>query len=85
MYLNVGSSHTINCTVASPQPPDRIFWYFNHQPLPVTGHGHQGASGDWAVTSLMAPDISWSQVTRGSGVGNSKIRTNTEYPNKFRF
>ena len=66
MYLNVGSSHTINCTVASPQPPDRIFWYFNHRPLPVTSHGHPGHeedTGDWAVTSLMAPDMSWSQVT----------------------
>lgn len=66
VYLNVGSSHTINCTVASPQPPDHIFWYFNHRPLPVTSHGHPGHSGeagDWAVTSLMAPDTSWSQVT----------------------
>ena len=60
MYLNVGSSHTINCTVASPQPPDHIFWYFNHRPLPVTSHDHQ--AGDWAVTSLMAPHTSWSQV-----------------------
>ena len=60
VYLNVGSSHTINCTVASPQPPDHIFWYFNHRPLPVTSHDHQ--AGDWAVTSLMAPDTSWSQV-----------------------
>ena len=68
VYLNVGSSHTINCTVASPQPPDHIFWYFNHRPLPVTSHGHPGHSGeagDWTVTSLMAPDISWSQVTPG--------------------
>lgn len=68
VYLNVGSSHTINCTVASPQPPDHIFWYFNHRPLPVTSHGHPGHSGeagDWTVTSLMAPDISWSQVNLG--------------------
>merc|ERR1719336_1329190 len=34
VYLNVGSSHTINCTVSSPQPPDHIFWFFNHRPLP---------------------------------------------------
>jgi len=64
VYLNVGSSHTINCTVASPQPPDHIFWYFNHRPLPVTSHDHQ--AGDWAVTSLMAPDTSWSQVVLAS-------------------
>ena len=58
VYLNVGSSHTINCTVSSPQvtnqntasghvtpvspliglltqPPDHIFWFFNHRPLRI--------------------------------------------------
>ena len=54
VYLNVGSSHTINCTVLSPQPPDHIFWYFNSQPLPV-----QSA---WEVTSLMEKWQSWSSV-----------------------
>ena len=34
VYLNVGSQHTINCTVRSPEAPHHIFWYFNHQPLP---------------------------------------------------
>ena len=31
VFLNVGSSHVIKCIVTSPQPPDHIFWYFQHQ------------------------------------------------------
>ena len=54
VYLNVGSSHTINCTVLSPQAPHHIFWYFNHQPLPL--------DSAWRVTSVMESGQSWSSV-----------------------
>ena len=54
VYLNVGSQHTINCTVLSPQAPHHIFWYFNHQPLPR----HEA----WQVTSVMEAGHSWSSV-----------------------
>ena len=56
VYLNVGSSHTINCTVLSPQPPDHIFWYFNSRPLPVS------QEEGWEVTSSMESGHSWSSV-----------------------
>lgn len=57
VYLNVGSSHSINCTVVSPEPPHHIFWYFNHQPLP-----HKM---DWVVSSLLNANSSWSVVQVG--------------------
>ena len=54
VYLNVGSQHTINCTVVSPEAPHHIFWYFNHQPLPL--------EPAWRVTSVLEPGQSWSSV-----------------------
>ena len=57
VYLNVGSSHTINCTVLSPQPPDHIFWYFNGQPLPPL------RSPGWELTSSLTDWNSWSSVS----------------------
>jgi len=54
VYLNLGSSHSINCTVVSPEPPHHIFWYFNHQPLPH--------NVDWVVSSSLSSNSSWSVV-----------------------
>ena len=31
VYVNVGSSHSINCSVSSPDPPHHVFWYFNQE------------------------------------------------------
>ena len=56
VYLNVGSSHRINCTVSSPQPPAHIFWYFNHQVstawpgcrcYPARSRSHGTSTGGW--------------------------------------
>jgi len=62
VYLNVGSSHSINCTVISPEPPHHIFWYFNHQPLPL--------NVDWTVSSFLSANSSWSVVR----VGRMRLR-----------
>ena len=33
VYVNVGSSHTINCSITSPDPPHHVFWFFNEKVL----------------------------------------------------
>ena len=68
VYLNVGSSHIINCTVLSPEPPHHIFWYFNHHPLPLTHDRswnvstHVGDHVSWSVVSMVSVDMRHSGV-----------------------
>ena len=38
VYVNVGSSHSINCSVSSPDPPHHVFWYFNQEVIKDIGH-----------------------------------------------
>ena len=83
MYVNVGSSHSINCSVSSPDPPHHVFWYFNQEVIKDIGHRIKASNilqplsqdGSWMVSNQLAQNNSWSRLTLHrfvSGYGDVK-------------